>query len=365
MDWLITYAGNSGSRISSLVEQLAHDWPTDIPDPDAQAVHGDRDRWLLLSRNPAESARTLPVRAEDTVDFRGELGVVAVATPNPSVFNESITYTVTVTNLLESFPVKNLIATYQMSPVLASIAPENGLLLTGNALSRALQATSGTLTLNPTALGPLQTATATLTTTEQHTGTYLFIVTVVGETFVPNDTTGSTSISITPQGTSDLDPNATEPILEKKANVSTTQPGGKIVWTITVRNGGTSTFPNVVVQEDMPAVLTINSVQASQGTSVTQGQVVTVNTGIMEPGSTVTITINTTVSADAPVPSSIVNSVCTTREGGGQACKTTTVNIGPGVDTLPTTGIGSVGSGADSGDAVPRFKFWSIGGWLW
>jgi uncharacterized repeat protein (TIGR01451 family) len=310
------------------------------------------------------------------VTFKGEISVVVSATPNPSTIGESITYTVQVTNLMTAFPVKNLTATYQISPVLASIAPENGLLLTGNALNRAMQATTGTLTLNPTTLGPGQIATATLTATEQHTSTYLFIVTVAGETFVAGDTTGSAQVSVTPQGTADLDPNATEPILEKTANVSTTQPGGTIVWTITVRNGSTAAFPNVVVQENMPDVLTIDSVQASQGTTVTQGQVVTINTGQMAPGATVTVTINTTVSADAPVPSSIVNTVCSTREGdSGQACKTTTVNIGPGADTLPTTGIGdgaaqiggtaTIGVGRATGAAESRFEFGSIGGWLW
>jgi uncharacterized repeat protein (TIGR01451 family) len=279
------------------------------------------------------------VHGEDTEDFRGEITVVLAVSPNPPIYGDPVTYTVTVMNV-GKFSVTGLTASYQINPLVAAAVPVDGIMLAGSHLSPALQ-TSGVLALTPTTLAPGQVATGILVkSAEDQAGTYLFSVTVVGNALVAGDTTGRADLEITPLGTDELDPNATNPTVEKTPNVSEVQPGDELVWTITVRNGSTSAFQNVVLEDNVPDVLTINSVTLSAGASVTEGQVVTASIGNMAPGATSTITINTTVSPDVPVPSSILNSACATHTGGGQVCKTATVNVGPGVDTLPSTGNG-------------------------
>jgi uncharacterized repeat protein (TIGR01451 family) len=275
--------------------------------------------------------------AEDVEAFAGELTVVAAVTPNPPTYGQPVTYNVTVTNTGQ-FPINNLGATYQISRILASGVPVDGLSLTGNG-TRPDSQTTGIIALSPTTILPGQSAVGTLVKSkEDQAGTYLFSVIVAGDTFVADDTTGRADLTITPLGTGDLDPNG-ELTLEKVPNVTEVQPGDKIVWTLTLRNSSTNVFEGVTLQENVPDVLTIDSVTSTKGVTATQGQTITVTVGTMNPGETVTITVNTTVSPDAEVPSSIVNSACSTRTNGEQACKTTTVNVGPSVDTLPSTGL--------------------------
>ena len=147
-------------------------------------------------------------------------------------------------------------------------------------------------------------------------------------------------LTLTPLGTTDeLDPNATDPTLDKAANVEEVQPGDPVVWTITVRNGSTTTFTGLIVQDTVPDSLDVTSVGVTQGSAVSQSQVVTAQVGELAPGETATVTINTTVSPDVSVPSSIVNSACVTHDGGGQVCETVSISVAPGVDTLPSTGV--------------------------
>jgi hypothetical protein len=113
-----------------------------------------------------------------------------------------------------------------------------------------------------------------------------------------------------------------------------------VVWTITIRNGSTSTFTGLVMEDTMPDSVPVGSIEVSQGSAVSQSQVVTAEIGELGPGETATVTINTTVDPDVSVPSSIVNAACVTHDGGGQVCKTVTINVAPGVETLPSTGVG-------------------------
>jgi sortase A len=131
----------------------------------------------------------------------------------------------------------------------------------------------------------------------------------------------------------------------KTASVAQAMPGAPVVWTITVRNGGTAIMSNVTIQDSVPDMLTLGTSATTRGTLVTAGQIITVTTGVMNPGDTVTITVNTTISATAVAPATITNTACAARDGGTQKCATGSVTLGPGATTLPSTGIRSSSGG--------------------
>ena len=281
------------------------------------------------------------VHAEDTEDFRGDLSVVVTADPNPPVVGEDVTYTVSITNT-GLYTISSLTANYEITSPSAAMVPLDGIMLAGEDVSPAAQ-TMGSILLSPTSIAPGQVATGTLTKAEDQTGTYVFTVKAYGTALLAGDTYAEGAIELTPLGTEELDPNATDPTLDKQANITEVQPGDPVVWTITIYNGSTSTFTGVVMEDSVPETVPVESVDVSQGAVVSQSNVVTAEIGTLPPGETATVTINTTVDPDVSVPSSIVNAACVTHDGGGQVCQTITINVAPGVDTLPSTGVGLAG----------------------
>jgi sortase A len=298
------------------------------------------------------------VDSETLTIERPHITVSIVVQPNPSTFGQPIQYTVTVLND-GSMPVSNLRALYQISPLAAVPANNNGIMLVGDPLRPALQ-TSGTLTLNPTTLQPGQSAVGILAKgAEDQTRTYAFIVIVTGDGVATGDVVATADVNVTPLlvGTatptpsgsltptvdpSTLDPNAIEPQVTKTADVTAAQPGGAITWTVTVRNGGTGTFTNVTLKDAVPDTMTIVSSSVSRGVAVTDGQLITVTTGQMAPGDTITLTISTTVSSTVTSPATITNTACANRDGGSQVCATGTVSIGPDAGALPATGMSAL-----------------------
>jgi LPXTG-site transpeptidase (sortase) family protein len=96
----------------------------------------------------------------------------------------------------------------------------------------------------------------------------------------------------------------------------------------------------MVLQDQLPTGLVLDSSTADVGVVVTAQTTVTVSIGTMEPGDTATITIYSTVADTAASPSVMTNSACATTSDGEQDCAEATVNIGPDVTGLPDTGIG-------------------------
>jgi len=110
---------------------------------------------------------------------------------------------------------------------------------------------------------------------------------------------------------------------------------------VTVRNGGTVPMTNVTIQDDVPGSLTLSSATVDRGTSYVDGQLITVSTGTLEAGATVTMILNTLVSDTVQTPAAIANTACAARDGGGEVCSTATINVGPAGMTLPATGVRS------------------------
>jgi LPXTG-site transpeptidase (sortase) family protein len=283
---------------------------------------------------------------------RPEITIALTVTPNPTVYSQSVTYGVTVTNT-GTINVTNLVVTYQINPLAAAPGSTGVRLISGGLLRPALQATSGTIALNRDALAPGEAAQGFLAKIEDQTTSYVFIVTAVGLGGEPSvQVSDQTDVTLTPITTglltptptvdlSTLDPNAVDPIVEKKPNVEQTEPGSNVIWTITVRNGGTQVMSNVTLQDSVPETLTLNAASADRGATITDGQLVTLTTGQMNPGDTVTLTLDTTIGTGVTSPASITNTACAAREGGAQVCSTGTVNLGPNAGRLPETGLGS------------------------
>ncbi len=291
--------------------------------------------YIVHGQDTASLTFTLPPEPEITVGIS--------VYPIPPVYGSNVTYTALVTNT-GTVTVTNLAATYQFG------TPTTGILLMSRDNRPAQQAV--TLTLNSTTLIPGQSTTGILFKLEDRTAPYTFTVTVTGSeltsevvattTLTPSTTTTAT---ITGTLTATLDPNAVDPIVTKTASVAQAMPGDPVVWTITVRNGGTAIMSNVTVQDSVPDMLVLGTSATTRGTVVTAGQIITVTTGALNPGDTVTITVNTTISSTAAAPATIANSACAARDGGTQKCATGSVTLGPGASTLPSTGIRSSSSG--------------------
>ena len=76
-------------------------------------------------------------------------------------------------------------------------------------------------------------------------------------------------------------------------------PNGTLTYTLVVTNTGPSTATNVQVADTVPAQLTVNSVATTIGTATNAGNAVTADLGDLAPNQSVTITIGTTVNANA------------------------------------------------------------------
>lgn len=281
-----------------------------------------------------------------------ELTVALQVIPNPPVYGQAISYNVSVTNT-GATTLTGLTAQWTITPLAGTYAPaisDDGIMLVGGLSHPRLQTLQGTFTLTATNLAPGASATGTYAKVEDQTRSYVFSVVAANGTVTVTDSVDITlsptgvpgSGTGTPTSTVDpttLDPTKTEPEVTKTASATTAQPGSAITWTITVRNSHTSAMTNVTIQDSVPGGMTVDSATTSRGVSVVDGSLVTVTTGQMNPGDTVTLTINTTVNADAASPGEITNTACAQREGGGQQCDSATVSLGPDVGGLPSTGV--------------------------
>lgn len=275
---------------------------------------------------------------------QAELEVSASVTPVNPAYGETVRFDVFVENT-GTIPLNNLLATYTITPV----GSTRGLMLVSGHADRSAQEITGSLTLSRPDLDPDMIASGILVKVEDQTQPYVFQVDVTGTDLGENVVTASVDVTITPLAGATptptpapgLDPNATEPIVSKAASASTAQPGEPITWTVMVRNGGTVPMTNVTIQDQVPGSLTLSSATVDRGTSFVDGQTITVSTGTLEAGATVTLTLYTLVSDTVQTPATISNTACAARDGSEEVCSTASVNVGPGAITLPATGIRS------------------------
>lgn len=106
-----------------------------------------------------------------------------------------------------------------------------------------------------------------------------------------------------------------DPIITKSVNPPFALPGQNVTWTITVTNPGTVPVNNVVVSDSMPSQIQIISVRSTGGVVTVNGQQVTINIGTLNPGQTITTTIDGQVRNNVGVPFVITNVATLTADG--------------------------------------------------
>jgi uncharacterized repeat protein (TIGR01451 family) len=121
-----------------------------------------------------------------------------------------------------------------------------------------------------------------------------------------------------------------DPAISKLGAPDNAAIGETVVWTIIVSNPGAVPTGAVFVSDPIPDTLDIVNVTTTRGTTSTAGQVVTVDVGILAPGESVTITIETVGNLLAQ-PGEVCNTAAA-----GNVTAVDCVTLFP--DTLPATG---------------------------
>ena len=224
--------------------------------------------------NPSDNTATEPTDVEGHVD----LVIAKSDSVDPAVAGTQLTYTLTVTNNGPSTATDVEIEDTLPSGVTFASSPDCG-------------AGGGTVTCNLGTLAPSTSADATLTVNiaPSTLGSIQNTATVGSDETedVPGDNT--TTETTTVEAESDLG-------VEKSDSEDPVTAGHDFSYTLEVTNAGPSTATNVVVTDDVPAGLTIQSASGSGWSCSTSGQTVTCERGSLLPGSS-TITINVGVPA--------------------------------------------------------------------
>jgi uncharacterized repeat protein (TIGR01451 family) len=156
------------------------------------------------------------------------------------------------------------------------------------------------------------------------------------------------SLGITPTPTSlptavltptpDTGVDVADPVIVKRGEPSEAVPGEEVVFTLEVTNQGQRAAVDVVVTDEVDQYLEIVEVTATQGTVLVEGQLITVDVGVVGPGFVVEIVIRTRVRPDAPVPLNVENAAQLKSPNGGDRVSPPVVISVPGTSYLPRTG---------------------------
>jgi uncharacterized repeat protein (TIGR01451 family) len=235
--------------------------------------------------DPDETDRTGSVTTAVTAS--ADIRVVKTATPNPVRAGESITWTVTVTNLGPS-DAQGVVVNETLPPASPSatlITTQGSCSGTDCSLGTVAAGTSVTITVRgvvdaTTVVGPMtNSATATSTTPDP----------------VPGNETGSVTSDVV---------RAADLSIVKSASPEPVRAGDAVTYTLTVTNAGPSTSEGVTVTDTIPAGITFASLPAGCTSSLTT---ITCDAGTLAVGSTTTITLMGTMDAALPLGSTVPN----------------------------------------------------------
>jgi uncharacterized repeat protein (TIGR01451 family) len=101
----------------------------------------------------------------------------------------------------------------------------------------------------------------------------------------------------------------TNPVVVITPNPPFSQPGGTVIWTITIVNPTNNPMPNVSFTKTEPDNIQIISISTSGGTAIINGQVINFTIDVIGPNQTITIILETQIDGDTPVPFVITNTV--------------------------------------------------------
>ena len=129
-----------------------------------------------------------------------------------------------------------------------------------------------------------------------------------------------------------------DPVITKRGEPREALPAEEVVFTIGVTNRGQRAAVDVVVTDEVVQYLEIVEVTTTQGTVLVEGQLVTVQVGVVGPGFVVEIVIRTRVRPDAPVPLDLENIAVLRSPNGGDRTSLPVIISIPGTTRLPETG---------------------------
>lgn len=157
---------------------------------------------------------------------------------------------------------------------------------------------------------------------------------ILGNSYPPETAVDTTTSGTAPPATA-VPPGGgiiiADPVISKSASPPFALPGDIVTFTVTVTNPSAVAATNVVVTDPIPNELEIISVSSTGGSTNTSGQTVTLTIPTLNPGTTVTMTIQTRVRAGTAVPFNITN-VASLNNG-----KTASASVSS-VGRLPSTG---------------------------
>ena len=190
--------------------------------------------------------------------------------------------------------------------------------------------TNGTITCNAATMANGASATFTLVVeVAASSGTFS---NTASASSTANDPNGGNSSGSSPVTTA-IAPQADIEIT-KTTGTSSATPGGTVIYTITVTNNGPSPATGVIVTDDLPAGLTLNSATPSQGTC-NASDPVSCNLGTILSGASATITLSTTVTATSGTISNTAS--VTSNEGDSDTASSTPIPVGSAeVAPIPT-----------------------------
>lgn len=229
-----------------------------------------------------------------------DLAITKVGTPDPVRAGDRLTYTITVQNVGE---------TSATGVAVSDTLPPG----TGFSSCRASQGTctrsGSTVTASIGTLAPGASATVTLIVTAPGgaaCGTIVNVATVraLGDTQASNDTAEVSTRCVHP-----------DVAIAKTATPDPVSPGGRLTYTITVRNVSPVTGSSIVMADALPAGTAFVSCASSQGACSLSGRQVRATIGTLEAGASATVTLVVTAPATSPCgPITNVATVTATRE---------------------------------------------------
>lgn len=126
-----------------------------------------------------------------------------------------------------------------------------------------------------------------------------------------------------------------DPFITKSVQPPFALPGEAATWTITVTNPSGSPVNNLSITDTMPPEVEILSVSASAGSASFNGQVVSFTLATLNPGQSVSVTVNTRVRPGVAVPFTATNQACMSASNAASSCASATI---ASVSALPQTG---------------------------
>lgn len=274
---------------------------------------------------------------------QADLAVTMTDTPDPVVFNQNLTYRLTVRNngpdrATEVF-VQNTL-------------PENAVLVSATASQGTCAGNIDNVSCLLGALANGASATVTIIVRPPQPGTITNLARVSSDEIDPNSANNSASVS-----TQVVSPDLT---VTKTHTPQTVLPGENISFSVMVRNAGMSDASGVTVTDTLPAGVTFVSSAATQGSCARTNNIVTCNLGSLARSASATVTIIVRADAAGTITNtaSVAGNEPDSNPSNNTATDTLTVGTAPAISRITPA---SAARGATSLELKIEGAFFSPG----